>query len=158
MSATAYRHTHTHTHTECTLFSCTHALCTGQQLRQAHHIDSACPVGIHSGTCLRGCLSSCSVLCACDWCVVLIPCLLHSLFVYSCPFFPSLPSSLSRSSPALAEMVPWVASGKIKYSEHFIDGIENVIPAMDTLWKGDNTGKVMLRVIKNELTDPKSRQ
>ena len=46
----------------------------------------------------------------------------------------------------LAEVGPWVASGKLAYRETILDGIENVPAAFAGLFTGDNTGKMLVRV------------
>ena len=46
----------------------------------------------------------------------------------------------------LAEVGPWVAGGKIAYRETILDGIENAPVAFAGLFRGDNTGKMLVRV------------
>ncbi len=46
----------------------------------------------------------------------------------------------------LAEAGPWVAAGELQYRETFVDGIENVPGAFAGLFRGDNTGKMLVRV------------
>ena len=46
----------------------------------------------------------------------------------------------------LAEVGPWVASGKLAYRETILDGIENLPAAFAGLFTGDNTGKMLVRV------------
>jgi NADPH-dependent curcumin reductase CurA len=46
----------------------------------------------------------------------------------------------------LREVTPWVAEGKIECRETMIDGIENVPAAFAGLFRGDNTGKMLVRV------------
>ncbi|MDP9286115.1 MAG: NADP-dependent oxidoreductase [Actinomycetota bacterium] len=45
-----------------------------------------------------------------------------------------------------AEVGPWVAQGKIAYRETILDGIESVPAAFAGLFRGDNTGKMLVRV------------
>lgn len=47
------------------------------------------------------------------------------------------------------EMGGWVASGKIKYREEIIDGLENAPEALIGLLKGENFGKRVIRVGRN---------
>jgi NADPH-dependent curcumin reductase CurA len=47
------------------------------------------------------------------------------------------------------EMGDWVASGKIKYREEIIDGLENAPAAFIGLLKGENFGKRVIRVGRN---------
>jgi NADPH-dependent curcumin reductase CurA len=39
-----------------------------------------------------------------------------------------------------------VAEGKIKHSEHVVEGLENAPDALNLLFTGGNTGKVIVRV------------
>jgi NADPH-dependent curcumin reductase CurA len=45
-----------------------------------------------------------------------------------------------------AEVGPWVADGKIAYRETVLDGIESCPVAFAGLFRGDNTGKMLVRV------------
>ena len=47
------------------------------------------------------------------------------------------------------EMAAWIESGKIKYREEIIDGLENAPRAFAGLLKGENFGKRVIRVGKN---------
>ncbi|WP_054004951.1 NADP-dependent oxidoreductase [Cypionkella psychrotolerans] len=47
------------------------------------------------------------------------------------------------------EMSAWIESGKIKYREEIIDGLENAPKAFIGLLKGENFGKRVIRVGKN---------
>jgi NADPH-dependent curcumin reductase CurA len=47
---------------------------------------------------------------------------------------------------ALADLVSWVAAGKLKVEEDVIDGLENTPRALIGLLAGDNRGKRMVRV------------
>jgi NADPH-dependent curcumin reductase CurA len=46
----------------------------------------------------------------------------------------------------LREVGPWVAEGKVECRETILDGIENVPSAFAGLFRGDNTGKMLVRV------------
>ncbi len=46
----------------------------------------------------------------------------------------------------LAEVGPWVAAGRLQYRETVLEGIENVPAAFAGLFRGDNTGKMLVRV------------
>jgi NADPH-dependent curcumin reductase CurA len=46
----------------------------------------------------------------------------------------------------LREVGPWVAEGKIECRETVLEGIENVPGAFAGLFRGDNTGKMLVRV------------
>jgi NADPH-dependent curcumin reductase CurA len=44
------------------------------------------------------------------------------------------------------EVAPWVRDGKIAYRETILDGIENIPVAFAGLFRGDNIGKMLVRV------------
>lgn len=50
------------------------------------------------------------------------------------------------------QMVKWLMSGQIKYKEHRIEGLENTVDAFIGLLKGDNFGKLVVRVGPDNLT------
>jgi hypothetical protein len=51
-----------------------------------------------------------------------------------------------RFPPFIAEVGPWVAAGKVSYRETVLEGIENIPAAFAGLFRGDNTGKMLVRV------------
>ena len=51
-----------------------------------------------------------------------------------------------RFGDFLSEVGPWMAEGKLQYRETVLDGIENVPAAFAGLFRGDNTGKMLVRV------------
>jgi NADPH-dependent curcumin reductase CurA len=53
---------------------------------------------------------------------------------------------LDRFPSFIGEVGPWVASGKLLYRETVLDGIENVPAAFAGLFRGENTGKMLVRV------------
>lgn len=44
------------------------------------------------------------------------------------------------------EMAGWIRSGKVKYREDFVDGLENAVDAFQGLLTGKNRGKLVIRV------------
>jgi NADPH-dependent curcumin reductase CurA len=52
----------------------------------------------------------------------------------------------ARFPDFLREVGPWVAEGKIECRETMLEGIENVPAAFAGLFRGDNTGKMLVRV------------
>jgi hypothetical protein len=40
----------------------------------------------------------------------------------------------------------WVAEGKVKHSEHVVEGLEHAPDALNMLFTGTNTGKVIVQV------------
>jgi NADPH-dependent curcumin reductase CurA len=46
----------------------------------------------------------------------------------------------------IAEVGPWVGDGKIECRETIVEGLENVPAAFAGLFRGDNTGKMLVRV------------
>ena len=53
---------------------------------------------------------------------------------------------LDRFPEAQGEMFGWVLDGKVKHAEHVVDGLENAPDALNLLFTGGNTGKVIVRV------------
>jgi hypothetical protein len=53
---------------------------------------------------------------------------------------------LERFPEAQAEMAGWLASGQIKSSEHLVEGLERAPEALNLLFTGGNTGKVIVQV------------
>jgi NADPH-dependent curcumin reductase CurA len=51
-----------------------------------------------------------------------------------------------RFDDFLKEVGPWVAEGKLECRETMLEGIENVPTAFAGLFRGDNTGKMLVRV------------
>ena len=51
-----------------------------------------------------------------------------------------------RMSEFYAEMGPWVANGTVKSRETVVDGLENMPDAFLGLFKGENTGKMLVRL------------
>jgi len=52
----------------------------------------------------------------------------------------------ARFREFLAEVGPWVRDGKLQYRETILDGIENVPAAFAGLFRGENVGKMLVRV------------
>lgn len=44
------------------------------------------------------------------------------------------------------EVGPWVASGELKYRETVVEGIENNLEAFLGVLRGDNTGKMIVKL------------
>jgi NADPH-dependent curcumin reductase CurA len=53
---------------------------------------------------------------------------------------------MKRYGAFLEEVGPWVRDGKLVYRETIVDGIDNVPSAFAGLFRGDNTGKMLVRV------------
>jgi NADPH-dependent curcumin reductase CurA len=53
---------------------------------------------------------------------------------------------LTRTDEAMAELVPWVMEGRIRYREDVRDGLENAPEALLDLFNGGNTGKLIVKV------------
>ncbi|HEY0105846.1 MAG TPA: NADP-dependent oxidoreductase [Rhizomicrobium sp.] len=52
----------------------------------------------------------------------------------------------ARFGEFAAEMGPWLAQGKIKYDTTVVPGIENALDALDMLFTGKNTGKLLIQM------------
>jgi NADPH-dependent curcumin reductase CurA len=53
---------------------------------------------------------------------------------------------VQRFPEAQAEMARWVAEGKVKFATHLVDGLEQAPAALNLLFTGGNTGKVIVAV------------
>jgi len=53
---------------------------------------------------------------------------------------------LDRFPEAFAQMGQWIAEGKLTYRTDIVDGLENAPSALHRLFRGDNTGKLLVRV------------
>ncbi len=51
-----------------------------------------------------------------------------------------------RLAEAQAELAGWLAAGKLKSAEHIVQGIEHAPDALNLLFTGGNTGKVLVEV------------
>jgi NADPH-dependent curcumin reductase CurA len=53
---------------------------------------------------------------------------------------------LDRFLEAILQMGQWVEEGRIRYKEEIVDGLERAPAALRTLFTGENTGKLIVRV------------
>jgi NADPH-dependent curcumin reductase CurA len=53
---------------------------------------------------------------------------------------------LDRFPEAQMEMFGWVAEGQVRHAEHVVEGLENAPDALNLLFTGGNTGKVVVAV------------
>jgi len=53
---------------------------------------------------------------------------------------------LDRFPEAQLEMAAWVADGRVRHAEHVVEGLEHAPDALNLLFTGGNTGKVMVRL------------
>jgi NADPH-dependent curcumin reductase CurA len=51
-----------------------------------------------------------------------------------------------RFTEAAAKIVPWLLSGKLKYRLDMVEGLENAPAALNKLFDGTNTGKLLVKV------------
>jgi NADPH-dependent curcumin reductase CurA len=51
-----------------------------------------------------------------------------------------------RFGEAVRDMSAWLATGKLKSKEHIVEGIETFPEALLMLFKGENLGKLVLKV------------
>ena len=52
----------------------------------------------------------------------------------------------ARFGEAQQNSAQWVAEGKVKAAQHVVDGLENTPDALNLLFTGGNTGKVIVKV------------
>ena len=53
---------------------------------------------------------------------------------------------LHRFPEAIADLGPWVAEGKLKYAVDVVDGLEHAPTAINRLFSGANTGKLIVKI------------
>jgi NADPH-dependent curcumin reductase CurA len=53
---------------------------------------------------------------------------------------------LDRFPEAQVRMAGWVMEGRVKHREHMVDGLEHAGDALNLLFSGGNTGKVIVRL------------
>lgn len=53
---------------------------------------------------------------------------------------------LNRYQEGIAQMAQWLREGKLKPREEIVDGFENTVKAFIGMLKGDNTGKMLVKV------------
>ncbi len=51
-----------------------------------------------------------------------------------------------RMTEALIDLMSWYSSGKLKYREHIVDGLENAPIAINKLFDGSNKGKLIIKI------------
>ncbi|ENO87285.1 NADP-dependent oxidoreductase [Thauera linaloolentis] len=51
-----------------------------------------------------------------------------------------------RFPAAIAEMRGWLADGRLKLSEDIVQGLDSVVPAFARLFRGENTGKLLVKL------------
>jgi NADPH-dependent curcumin reductase CurA len=76
-----------------------------------------------------------------------IPLLMPSILTKRFTFRGFIVSDFASQFPQfLADMVPWLKAGKVKYREDFTDGLENAPRELIGLLRGENFGKKIIRV------------
>jgi NADPH-dependent curcumin reductase len=53
-----------------------------------------------------------------------------------------------RFVDAILQLGEWVEEGRIRYSEHIVEGLENAPSAFRKLFSGENTGKLIIKVVE----------
>jgi NADPH-dependent curcumin reductase CurA len=51
-----------------------------------------------------------------------------------------------RFPEGILQLVQWVQEGRIRYAEDVVEGLENAPAAFRTLFSGQNTGKLIVKV------------
>lgn len=51
-----------------------------------------------------------------------------------------------RTVEGINQNLKWVKQGKLKYKEHITEGLESTVDAFIGLFRGDNTGKSLVKV------------
>jgi len=58
----------------------------------------------------------------------------------------AMPDHFAEVPQLLAKLVPYVMAGKIKYRAHVLQGLESAITGLPMLFRGENTGKLMVKL------------
>ena len=53
---------------------------------------------------------------------------------------------LPRAAEAQADLLTWVLEGKLQHTVHVVEGLEHSVEALNLLFTGGNTGKVIVHV------------
>ena len=53
---------------------------------------------------------------------------------------------MDRYPEAIAALSEWMSQGKIKVNTEIVDGLENALQTVKTLYSGTNTGKLIINV------------
>lgn len=53
---------------------------------------------------------------------------------------------LPRAGEAMAELIPWVTSGQLKWKVHVDQGLEGAMDSLQRLFTGDHDGKLLIQV------------
>ena len=53
---------------------------------------------------------------------------------------------LPRAAEAMAELIPWVMEGKLKWKVHVDQGLEGAMDSLQRLFTGDHDGKLLIQV------------
>jgi len=54
---------------------------------------------------------------------------------------------VDRREEAVAQLAAWVRGGQLTYREHILDGIEQAPGAIARLYRGENNGKLLIRLV-----------
>jgi hypothetical protein len=58
----------------------------------------------------------------------------------------TMPDHYAEVPELLAKLVPYVMAGKIKYRAHVLEGLESAITGLPMLFRGENTGKLLVKL------------
>jgi len=57
---------------------------------------------------------------------------------------------MHRVKEAFLDLLTWNINGEVKFNEHILEGIELFPEAVQMVFKGENHGKLMIKVISDE--------
>ena len=57
-----------------------------------------------------------------------------------------MPDYAEQIGSATKELVQWTKEGKIKTRKTFFEGLDNMVPALKSLFEGSNVGKVIVHI------------
>jgi len=57
---------------------------------------------------------------------------------------------MHRAKEAFVDLLTWQSQGKLQFNEHILEGVERFPEAVQMVFKGENHGKLMIKVIADE--------
>lgn len=79
-----------------------------------------------------------------------VPMVLSAILVKRLTMRGFIVSDFASQQPAFErDMTAWLKTGQVKYREHVVDGFDNIVPAFQGLFRGENVGKLLVRLASN---------
>jgi len=76
-----------------------------------------------------------------------VPMLLTAILVKRLAFRGFIVSDFASQQPDFVRaMTAWLRAGEVRYCEHVVEGFEHIVEAFQGLFRGENTGKMLVKV------------